>query len=134
MIFGRKVWKILWTQTIGLGQISYHFFSFVIKKICPAWISQLPTDIYGSLRWLFYCIGVKFVQFWNMNWLKFSKRTSESPLSSKLLKIVQNEIIHILGEKFEMTSALAKIGTNSIKFTNLRKAKTWFGISFYKTC
>ncbi len=41
--FCGKVWKILWTQPFGLGQISYHFISLMNKIFCSAWILQLPT-------------------------------------------------------------------------------------------
>ncbi len=41
--FGGKVWKIFWTQPLGLGQISNHFVSFRNEIFCSTQISQFPT-------------------------------------------------------------------------------------------
>ncbi len=40
--FGVKVWKIFWTRSFYIRHILYHFVSFMNKKFCSAWISQLP--------------------------------------------------------------------------------------------
>ncbi len=39
---GSKNWKIFWTQSFYIRHILYHFVSFMNKKFCSAWISQLP--------------------------------------------------------------------------------------------
>jgi len=40
--FGGKVLKIFLTQPFGLGQILYHFVSFMNEIFCSVWISQQP--------------------------------------------------------------------------------------------
>ncbi len=43
MKFGGRVWKIFWTQPLGLGQILYHFILFMNKIFCLTQILQLPS-------------------------------------------------------------------------------------------